>query len=227
MLTAAISGDIVAYTSLNQEGRQQLESQVRHLFSDLEKAFSAYCRLIKGDYIECISEKPELGLRLGLLLKTGLKATEIDIDKYTEDSTRSKYLKEIGLRISIGVGNLDEFDRETGRVDGEAIFLSGREIANQKTFNKDRIVIKNSLFFVSENEKWENQISPVIDLIDALLNKATGKQCQVVYFKLLGMSEKEISKKLGVAQSVVNQHSTSAGWNAIDKAVIYFENLIQ
>ncbi|WP_304234265.1 fumarate hydratase [Jiulongibacter sediminis] len=227
MLTAAISGDIVAYTSLNQEGRQQLESQVRHLFSDLEKAFSAYCRLIKGDYIECISEKPELGLRLGLLLKTGLKATEIDIDKYTEDSTRSKYLKEIGLRISIGVGNLDEFDRETGRVDGEAIFLSGREIANQKTFNKDRIVIKNSLFFVSENEKWENQMSPVIDLIDVLLNKATGKQCQVVYFKLLGMSEKEISKKLGVAQSVVNQHSTSVGWNAIEKAVIYFENLIQ
>jgi DNA-binding NarL/FixJ family response regulator len=70
-------------------------------------------------------------------------------------------------------------------------------------------------------------MSPVIDLIDVLLNKATGKQCQVVYFKLLGMSEKEISKKLGVAQSVVNQHSTSVGWNAIEKAVIYFENLIQ
>lgn len=227
MLVSAISGDVVAYTSLNQEGRQLLEHQIYSLFQDLEKDFSAFCRLIKGDYIECISENAPSGLRLGLLLKTGIKATDIDIGKYSEDSTRSKYLKEIGLRIAISVGNLDEFDRENGRIDGEAIFLSGREIANQKTFNKDRIVIKNSLFFVSSNQEWQNQVIPVIDLIDVLLNKATAKQCQVVYFKLLGMSEKEISARLSIAQSVVNQHSTAAGWNAIEKAVIYFENLIQ
>ena len=41
----------------------------------------------------------------------------------------------------------------------------------------------------------------------------------------MGMNEVEIAEKLGVVQSVVNQHSNAIGWNAIESAVNYFEKL--
>ncbi|MGR3809158.1 fumarate hydratase [Jiulongibacter sp. NS-SX5] len=226
MKAAVISGDIVAYSSLNKEGRVLLEQEVESIFETLRTEFKCYCRLLKGDYIECATEVPAQGLRIALILKTGLKAHELDLKKHSQDYSRTKYLKDIGLRLALSHAELDEFNRETGRIDGTAIFMAGREISGQKTFNKSRIVIKNSLFFVSDSQDLQRHVEPVMELLDVLLNKATGKQCQVVYFKLLGFTEKEIAEKLNVAQSVINQHSTSSGWNAIEKAVLYFEELI-
>jgi hypothetical protein len=40
-------------------------------------------------------------------------------------------------------------------------------------------------------------------------------------------NETSISNKLKIAQSVVNTHSTSVGWNAIEKAVIWFSKVIK
>jgi hypothetical protein len=40
------------------------------------------------------------------------------------------------------------------------------------------------------------------------------------------LSEKEISEKLGRNQSTISQHSTAAGWQAIEKSVLYFEKYI-
>ena len=35
----------------------------------------------------------------------------------------------------------------------------------------------------------------------------------------------EIAGLLNIKQSAVNQHSTAVGWNAIEQAVFYYENL--
>jgi len=59
-----------------------------------------------------------------------------------------------------------------------------------------------------------------------IINKATSKQCDVLYRKLLGQNESEIANRTKVSQPAVNRHSTSIGWNAIDQAVQFYENLI-
>ena len=64
-------------------------------------------------------------------------------------------------------------------------------------------------------------------LLDVLLSKLTARQSEIVYLKLMGHSETDIATMLNVSQSVINQHSTAAGWNAIEKAVNYFYQVIK
>src|SRR5690606_16962858 len=101
------------------------------------------------------------------------------------------------------------FEPKEGVIDGEAIYLSGREISGETTYNKERIVIKNTLFFASKNETLNKNFQPLLALLDVLLSKATSRQCEVLYLKLMNNQEDKIAKRLGIGQSAVNQHSTS------------------
>ena len=89
-----------------------------------------------------------------------------------------------------------------------------------------KLRIKNTLFFASKNEAFNKNFQPLLALLDVLMGKATSRQCEVLYLKLLNNQEEEIAKRLGIGQSAVNQHSTSVGWNAIAKAVNYFKMII-
>ena len=85
---------------------------------------------------------------------------------------------------------------------------------------------KNGTFIIVPADK---QLKPALQtvgmLTDALLNNTTRRQSEVVYFKLLSKSEQEIADILGVKQSGINQHSTSAKWYCIEEALNYFEQL--
>ena len=85
---------------------------------------------------------------------------------------------------------------------------------------------KNGTFLI---EPADMQLKPALQtvgmLTDALLNNATKRQSEVIYYKLLSKSEQEIADILGVKQSGINQHSTSAKWYCIEEALNYFEQL--
>jgi hypothetical protein len=227
MLTTVISGDIVASTSLSDEGRVFIEKKLKKIFKDLKKEFNVYGRIIKGDYIECVVPEPENALQVALAIKCFVKANTADNVLFNPSNARTRNFNVYGIRLAIGYGNLTRFDAKKGIIDGEAIYLSGRTISEFATYNKDRIVIKNTLYFASANEKLNFDFEALFALIDILLSKSTAKQCKVLYLKLMNFNENEISKKLKIAQSVVNQHSTSSGWNAIEKAVNYFNQIIK
>lgn len=226
MSLAVISGDIIASTSLTDKGRAFVEKNLQILLDELGLKYNVYGRIIKGDYIECVIPNPENALRVALVIKTFLKSLSDDLINEIKDK-RFKFFKIHAIRLAIGYGELSRFDPEKGVIDGEAIYLSGRKINEEGTFAKERIVIKSTLFFVSENEKLNKETDPLISLVDALLSKATAKQCEVIYLKLMGNNEQSIAAKLNIAQPVVNQHSTSAGWNAIEKAVNYFGEILK
>ena len=97
-------------------------------------------------------------------------------------------------------------NKRTNMLDGEAIYASGRAIERQSTSNKSKIVIKNTLFFESSEAKLAQQINVYLGLLDVLFKRATERQCEVVYYRLLGKSENEIAEQLKINQSVVNQH---------------------
>ena len=81
------------------------------------------------------------------------------------------------------------------------------------------------MYFACKDSLFSEQMDVMLGLLDMLFKEATSKQCEVLYYKLMGMNEVEIAEKLGVVQSVVNQHSNAIGWNAIESAVNYFEKL--
>lgn len=223
---SVISGDIVSSTSLNNEDRKFVEVNLQTLLAGLKQEFNVYGRIIKGDYLECVVPNPSEGLQVALAIKSFVKAIDVDTKKYKKEDNRVKQFKIHGVRLAIGYGELSRYKPEEGIIDGEAIYFSGREISGETTYNKERIVIKNTLFFASKNETLNRSLKPLLALLDVLMSKATSRQCEVLYLKLMNNPEEEIAKRLGIGQSAVNQHSTSVGWNAIEEAVNYFKFVI-
>lgn len=223
---SVISGDIVSSTSLSIDDSKFVEDNLKNMLIDLKREFNVYGRIIKGDYLECVVPNAAEGLQVALAIKSFVKAIPVETKKYKKEDNRVKQFKIHGIRLAIGYGELSRYNPEEGVIDGEAIYLSGREISGETTYNKERIVIKNTLFFASKNEDLNKNFQPLLALLDVLFSKATSRQCEVLYLKLMNKQEEEIAKRLGIGQSAVNQHSTSVGWNAIDEAVNYFKMVI-
>jgi len=220
---AVISGDIVAYTSLSTEEKASLEAMLRDLFKKLQSDYKAYIRLVKGDYLECVVS-PVDALRVALMIKTYIKSLDLQIDD--ERDSRIKYFSIFGIRLAIGIGELVRFDTDKGIIDGEAIYFSGRLLNEQHTHNKQKIHIKQSLFFQSPYEALNDNFDALFSLIDTLINKASAKQSKVIFYKLQHKTEAEIAGILGISRSVVNRQSISVGWYALKKALIYYEKLM-
>lgn len=231
-MNAVISGDIVTSTALNEQEMQLLRDNLTLLIDRLKGdqpeesgTISFFGRIIKGDYIECYMKEPKDSLRVALLIKTLVKmqVLEKSSDKILEK--KRLLFKKYGIRLAIGIGSMRTVDTEQGILDGEAIYLSGRKIDDQRSSNKEKIVIKNTFFFETPDNKLKEQGSVLVDLLDVLLNNATARQCHILYYKLSGLSELEIAQKLDINQAAVNQHSTAVGWNAIEHTLRYYEQL--
>lgn len=224
MNKATISADIVSSTSLLVEQRLILEEGLKDLLQDLEDCFTSdifFGRLIKGDYIECVIEKPYLALRIALLLKAYIK--KLPIEQKQMSDKRFRDFKTYGIRTAIGIGQLSIWDKEKGIIDGSAIYFSGRAINEITAYEK---IIKNTLVFRSSDESWNKTFYPICELLDVLFSKLTSPQSEIVYYKLLKKTEEEIKDIIKKTQSTINQHSRTAGWSAINSAVKYFEEII-
>lgn len=220
MIRATISGDVVASTALSGQGREVLEVGFHNLIKKLKKQFDVYGRVLKGDYFECYLPNPADALRVALITKCFIKSLPVD------SSGGAKQFKTHGIRLAIGIGEISRFDDKKGIIDGEAIYLSGRLISRQGDVSGRQKIIKSTLFIDATNKLLVSEFEPVFALLDVLLAKCTARQSEVVYHKLMGKNEEDIAKMLKISQSAVNQHSTGAGWNSIEKAVNRFYDVI-
>ena len=104
--------------------------------------------------------------------------------------------------------------------DGQAFRLSG-EALDHLLEGTHRLEVKTN--DPSLNEQWE---APVL-LLDALIQKWTQNQAELVLYKLQDRKEEEIAARLGVSQSAVNQRTKTAQWVAIEKLILYFEKTMR
>lgn len=220
MIRATISADIVSSTALSVFDLMHLQSVIRQFLDELSvKSQDAdWGRLFKGDSVEIFLSNPHEALRTALLLKALVKKTFVESNMETKQSLFKKF----GIRIAIGIGEMRMADKNRDVLDGEAIYNSGRALEKG---TKEGLSVKRSMYFACKDSLFSEQMDVMLGLLDMLFKEATSKQCEVLYYKLMGMNEVEIAEKLGVVQSVVNQHSNAIGWNAIESAVNYFEKL--
>jgi hypothetical protein len=221
MNRAAISADIVSSTSLKKVQSLKLEEKLNALLTLLNEKFSKelfFGRIIKGDYIECVLENPNLALRTALLIKAYIKhSVNFTQKKQSPDFLK---LKKYGVRIAVGIGELTVFERSTGIINGDAITLSGRAVNEiSKT--------KQTLVFRSKKKKWNDDFSVIFNFLDIMFNEYTKAQSEVIFYLLLEKKEKEIVNMLGKSQSTINQHINSANWRTVDSAVKYFEKTVR
>jgi hypothetical protein len=227
MANTVIIGDIIASTSLPFSERAYISKSLKYLLKDLKLNFDIYGRFFKGDFLECFVPEPADALRVALIIKSFVKSLRSDDLTDKVKNKRSRLYSTYRIRLAIGYGELNRIEPRRGIIDGEALYLAGRKINEMSTYKGERIVIKNTLFFVSKNEKMNKEFDALFSLLDVLLAKATSKQSEVLYLKLMNFNEEQISEKIRISQQTVNQHSRSIGWNAIEKAVEQFNSVLK
>lgn len=65
----------------------------------------------------------------------------------------------------------------------------------------------------------------VATLLNKLINKATRRQYETLFHKLQCKSENEVAARMGISRPGVNQNQRSMGWEAVERAIKYFEQL--
>lgn len=215
-ILGAISADVVDSTSLAIEDMIGLRDEIYNCFSDIKSCFpnsGFWGRLVKGDSIECCLDAPILSLRLVLLLKCRIKA-------WAADKSCSNALKELGIRYSIGIGKMRIVDPVADIMDGDAIYIAGRNL------NRMAETHMTSFFGMqSANMEIQTLICTTVVLLDNVMNSLSAKQCIVIYHKLLGLTEQQISKLLLISQSSVNTRAKNGGWNLIKDTLNIFEKI--
>ena len=226
---AIISGDIIASTSLNDVDRKKMGESINILSKELGDKFNVYSRITEGDdSIVCYVPNIPDALRVMLAIKCYIKAIPVStINSNKQEDTRLKFFKIHRIRLALGIGELSRLEVEKGIFDGEAIYYSGRLLSASKTYKKGKVIIKNTLFLESNDPEFDNEIIPILALLDVIISQCTSKQCEVLYLKLMKNEEALIADKLKRSQSTINEHSTQAGWNAIEKAVTRFEEKVR
>ena len=221
MAQATISADIVSSTALSVEELSLLQSEIRQFLENLSEKSQGknWGRLFKGDSVEIFLSDPHEALRTALLLKTLVKKT---FSWGKETNVKRELFRKYGIRLAMGIGEMRTVDKQQDILDGEAIYYSGRLLEKAA---KEKAIIKRSMLFESSDPLMTEEVNMMLGMLDMMLRNATSRQNEILYYKLLGKKEKEIASLLNIRQHSVNQQSNSAGWNAIESAVNYFEKL--
>lgn len=213
-MVATISADIVRSTSLQTEDLIDLRSKLRGLLNDFESDYSGFwARIVRGDSIECYVPEYRYALRIAIMIKLFVKIQAADYDCH-------ELLQKYGIRFSIGIADIKYADRDEDIIDGPAIYLSGR--------NLDEISRNNTnIAFEIDNapKSFNNLLESYVALLSNLVDTYSTKQAEVVFYKMQGLKEKEISNLLGIYQSSVNMRSSSAQWGLLNMAIKDFEEL--
>lgn len=214
-MIATLSADIVRSTSLRTEDYIALRNRLRGLLDDFEKDYPGlWARIVRGDSVECYIPDYKYALRIAVLIKLFVKVQVSTFDCH-------ELLQRHGVRFSIGIAEGNYVDRSEDIINGPAIYLSGR--------NLDKISRRDDVYTAFEIDKapipFNDLLDSYIALLGNMVDSYSSKQAEVVFYKLLGFKEVEISERLGIYQSSVNTRSTNAQWGLLNMAIMDFEEL--
>ena len=211
-MKATLSADIVKSTTLS--GVEMVEmAQYLQEYLQMARMLDSYCwgRVVRGDGIECAFDRVTYLLRLVLLLKFHLKAFRVEDRKLARHTG-------LDVRIAVALGELRTNDQDRGIIDGEAIYDSGRALADMSRSScRDLIVVKSRI------PEMTSTLNAIFALVDYIASQATSKQAEVLVLKLLRIADGEIAEQLHVSKPNVSVHLRRSGWAALEKALAFFE----
>ncbi len=219
MIKAVITGDVIESTKLSEEENNSLIQGLKNIIDELEQKQTIRGEIFRGDSLQCLINKPSEALKTALLIKTYIKGiVSINKLKSKHESDKSINKPVFDIRLAIGIGEVNGEKEKLSISQGEAYNLSGRLLDELK--NKQTIAINT-------NDSYKDEFETSFKLLDFILSNATQNQCEVIYYKLQGLTEVEISEKIGINQSAINQRSNSSGWGSILSLINRFESIYE
>ncbi len=200
---------------MNTEDLIVLRNRLRDLFQDFEEDYPGFwARIVRGDSIECVVPNYNDALRIAILIKLYVKMRVSEFEC-------SEMLQRYGIRFSIGVADIKYADKKEDIINGPAIYLSGRNL--DEISRRENVM---SAFEIGQAPKpLSNLLDSYVAMVSGIVDSYSAKQAEVVFLKLLGFKEIEISERVGISQSSVNTRAANAQWGLLNTAIKDFEAL--
>nr|WP_321451944.1 hypothetical protein [uncultured Carboxylicivirga sp.] len=220
----AITGDIVNSKHLNESQRDFVFSNIIDGFAKIssEISFVFPPEFIRGDSFQCVLNDQQKALVTALLFKTIFKMQSADnktnINK--EDNIRKNWrqYKNLDIRLSVGIGDIEYLKDSLALSDGTALHHSGRTLDKMKQKGQKTII-------TTVNDALNKELEVELKLLDAITDKWTPTSAEVVFYLLQHKKETDIASILSISQSAVNQRKQTASWDAIHMLLKHFEYL--
>lgn len=224
-LYAVINGDIIGSTKMTEKKRARYLGYLKSCFNMLEKEKSfgvlGNFEMYRGDSFQGALSKPEKVLRVALLLRSLSRMhgpAQVKVPNKTTTTSRNSQGEITDLRLAIGIGSITKLASKLMESDGEAFHRSGHLIDSMKKRGMNMSIDTPS-------EKFNKELEASWALVDTIVSKWTSPQAEVVYFSLMGHTQNTIAgKKIKTTPSAINQRLRGAGWSALEKMVLYFED---
>ncbi len=220
MNQAVITSNIIHSSRVSEAHKEWLYESISGGLSIFESGFGMKSEMYRGDSFQCLVENCRNALRAGLVIKTFIRSLnpwegEGSPPKNTKNTINPVWIFDV--RMGIGIGDIDLRLKNIATSNGKAFQISGRLLDEMKT-TKSRLAI-------GSDDNYNEELMMESTLLDTILSRTSALQCEVINLKLLGYTEIEISRRLKIQQSAVNQRSISGNWNVISKMVDYFEKI--
>lgn len=206
---AVLTGDVIGSTRLGPEpltAAFNLMSATAASFGRTwPNALVGGPEYFRGDAWQLMLARPELALRLALLMRAALRAG-IGAD----------------TRVSIGIGLVDRIVPDRLSIsNGEAFVLSGRALDRMPSAVEMTGVVPERAGPIAQ---W---LPPILHLCGAILRRWTPRQAELMTHALAssGLTQERIAAALTrkVAKQTVQESLAAAGWRPLMEAVEAFE----
>ncbi len=199
-MQAVLTGDIVNSTKLSYPKGKVLVKSLEQILKPHKYEF------YRGDSFQVLVKDAANSLRIALLCRTAA----ISIKEKTE----------IDVKVSIGLGEVEDHIKTLGSAKGEAFIISGRAF--------DSIEKTNTRLVISTANTMANLSFQIIaDYINSIYSRMTSKQAKVIFQLLKGGLQQDVVKTLKKSKSTISQHANSGRWTEIEKILNQYELLIK
>ncbi|MFT4032014.1 MAG: SatD family protein [Siphonobacter sp.] len=210
---SVLSGEVLDSEHLKLPERKKMQRNLSTFFTQFEEKdrnalnLKFPFELSRGERFQVLIDTPSEALRVALLIRAFLKS-----DFYSG--------QKLDARIGIGAGKIESSaNTRLSEAEGEA-FDRADELLNTPG-KLQRLTI------FSAWPDLDRELNVGFILLETITSRWTPTQADVIYLKLMGKIENEISSELGITQSAVNQRSNAACWPAIDAFVKRYAELMK
>lgn len=212
-LYAVLTGDVINSSDIKGEEKDRLIHLLKEAFQVIKKKStskkpSPSFDIFRGDSFQGVLADPAEALKAGLIIRTTLIRNHSENEKTDWDA-----------RIAIGIGTIDYLPENISEGDGPAFRNSGPVLDELKGDYK---------FAITESSgRYNHEFKTCCAFLDAVINKWTPPQAEIVYRLLLNKTKKKIGEELDISQAAVHYRVKAAGWFAIKEFLTRYETVIE
>jgi hypothetical protein len=208
---AVISGELAESKKVTQDHLGKIPEIIRSSFKAVNENSAPENKLvyeiIRMDEFLCLTENPSSALHTILML-----ASQFRFQTYTELKIRSE------LRLSVGIGPVQLFQRELRESDGTAFRSAYSGLQSMK---------RNQRLVIETNDKEINEEFKVAcGFMDILIHDWSDEQAEALLHRLAGKNQMQICEELNISQPAVNRRLKAAHFEAIDRFIHRFDSLL-